>query len=131
MEKCALKFFKMLEEILYRYNFPRYKRTLDNFNAYSKSLNDLCGDEIEVFLKISDNQVVEISYQSKCCTICQGVVEILIDNIINKKLDEIKFLDTNYLKSLIGEDIIKVRTKCALIGLETIKKAIYEYERNS
>jgi nitrogen fixation NifU-like protein len=129
--KEYFKIFKLLEEILYRYNFPKYKRKLKNFNAFAKSVNELCGDTIEIYLEILEDKILDIGYEGKCCTISQGVLEILIDKILNETISDIKKLDVNYLNDLIGENIIKVRTKCALIGLETIKKAIEKYEGNS
>jgi len=118
----------MLEIILERYNFPIHKKKLNNFNAYSESINEFCGDRVEVFLRIENNRILEIGYDGKCCTICQGVIEILIDELINKDIEYVKNFK---IENLIDTNIIKVRTKCSLIGLETIKKAIYEYERNS
>ncbi len=121
----------MLEIILSRYNFPHYKRKLIEFNAYAKRENDFCGDRVEVFLKIVDDKILEIGYDGKCCTISQGVLEILIDNLLNRRIDEVKDLDVDYLRSIVGDEIIKIRTRCALFGLEVIKSAIYEYERSA
>ncbi len=121
----------MLEIILSRYNFPYYKKKLNEFNAYAKKINEFCGDRIEVFLKIVDNKILEVGYDGKCCTISQGVLEILIDNILNKTVNEVKNLNVDYLRSIVGDEIIKIRTKCALFGLSAIKEALYEYERGA
>lgn len=120
----------MLEIILDRYEFPNYKRKLRDFNAYSKNFSDFCSDFIEVFLKIEENKILDIGYDGKLCTISQGVIEIVIDRIINKSIDEIKSFSIDDIKELIGEETLKIRTRCCLIGIETIKNAIIEYERN-
>ena len=120
----------MLEIILNKYEFPNYKKRLNDFNAYSKNFSDVCGDFIEVFLKIEKDKILDIGYDGKLCTISQGVIEMIIDSIINKSVDEVKKFSLDDIKALIGEEILKIRTKCCLIGIETIKNAIIEYERN-
>jgi nitrogen fixation NifU-like protein len=120
----------LLEIILNKYEFPNYKKRLNDFNAYSKNFNSFCGDFIEVFLKIEKDKILDIGYDGKLCTISQGVIEMIIDSIINKSIDEVKKFSLDDMKALIGEEILKIRTKCCLIGIETIKNAIIEYERN-
>ncbi|MEO0223613.1 MAG: iron-sulfur cluster assembly scaffold protein [candidate division WOR-3 bacterium] len=124
------KILLLLEIILNRYEFPNYKRKLNVFNAYSKNFSDFCGDFIEVFLKIEEDRILDIGYDGKLCTISQGVVEIIIDRIINKSIYEVKKFSINDIEELVGQEILKIRTKCCLIGIETIKNAISEYERN-
>ena len=126
----SFKILFLLELILNRYEFPNYKRKLNVFNAYSRNFSDFCGDFIEVFLKIEENRILDIGYDGKLCTISQGVVEIIIDRIIGKTIYEVKKISLEDIKELIGEEILKIRTKCCLIGIETIKNAITEYERN-
>ena len=120
----------MLEIILNKYEFPNYKKRLNDFNAYSKNFSDVCSDFIEVFLKIEKDKILDIGYDGKLCTISQGVIEMIIDSIINKSVDEVKKFSLDDIKALIGEEILKIRTKCCLIGIETIKNAIIEYEGN-
>jgi nitrogen fixation NifU-like protein len=120
----------LLEIILNKYEFPNYKKRLNDFNAYSKNFNSFCSDFIEVFLKIEKDKILDIGYDGKLCTISQGVIEMIIDSIINKSIDEVKKFSLDDIKALIGEEILKIRTKCCLIGIETIKNAIIEYERN-
>jgi len=120
----------LLEIILNKYEFPNYKRKLNVFNAYSKNFSDFCSDFIEVFLKIEGGKILDIGYEGKLCTISQGVIEIVIDRIINKSIEEVKRFSIDDIKELIGEEILKIRTKCCLIGIEAIRNAIIEYERN-
>ncbi|MCS7245858.1 MAG: iron-sulfur cluster assembly scaffold protein [candidate division WOR-3 bacterium] len=121
----------MIEIIINRYSFPVYKGKITNYNVSAVSINELCGDIVEVFLDIRDNKLVSVGYEGRCCTISQGVLEIVIDRIIGKSLYEIKRFDIKELESLIGKELLSVRTKCALIGIETIKKAISKYEGSS
>lgn len=121
----------MIEIIVSRYNSPLHKGKIKNYNASAISINELCGDVVEIFLDIRDNKLVSIGYEGKCCTVSQGVLEIVIDRIIGKDISEIKEFDIEDLEALIGKDLLSIRTKCALIGIETIKKAIGKYEGSS
>ena len=44
---------------------------IKDFTHYSKQRNSLCGDQIEITLKIKDNVIKDIGYQSKACIYCK------------------------------------------------------------
>lgn len=121
----------LIEIIISRCNSPLYKGKIKNYNASAISVNELCGDIVEVFIDINDGKLVSVGYEGKCCTVSQGVLEVVIDRIIGKEISEIKKFGIEDLEALIGKELLNIRTKCALIGIETIKKAIDNYERNS
>ena len=46
------------ETILELYRNPLNKKIVEEFNAYQKENNPLCGDEIELFLKFRFNKYI-------------------------------------------------------------------------
>tara|TARA_B100000700_G_C15033160_1_gene851532 strand:- start:189 stop:587 length:399 start_codon:yes stop_codon:yes gene_type:complete len=56
----------------------------------SRQKNPLCGDEMEISLKIKNNKIIEFGYQSKSCIYCQATVSLLSRKCINKPLKKIK-----------------------------------------
>ena len=74
-------------------------RSVKNYSHKLKHKNSICGDEIEITLKIRDKKILDFGYQTKSCIYCQASASLLSRKSKNKKINEInKFLDTaNFL----------------------------------
>ena len=54
--------------------------------------NVICGDQMEISLKVKENKIVDFGYQCKSCIYCQASVSLLSRNSINKSTIKIKSL---------------------------------------
>ena len=52
----------------------------------SKLKNSICGDQMEISLKVVKDNIVDFGYQCKSCVYCQASVSLLSKNTLNKKL---------------------------------------------
>ncbi len=77
-------------EILKIASDTKNHKKLDNCTHKSKYKNPLCGDEMEVGVKISKNKILDFAYQCKSCIYCQASVSFLSKYSLNKKVDSIK-----------------------------------------
>jgi len=64
------------------------QKKLSNFTHNPKAKNPLCGDEIQLFLKINKGKINGISYQGKNCVYCQASANLLSKNSNGKKVEE-------------------------------------------
>ena len=67
-------------------------KILTNFSHSSKQKNPLCGDEMLISLKISNNKILDFAYQCKSCIYCQASVSVLSRVSINNTIDKIREL---------------------------------------
>ena len=56
----------------------------------SKLKNPICGDEMQISVKIDKNNIVDFGYQCKSCVYCQASVSLLSKNSINKSTENVK-----------------------------------------
>jgi nitrogen fixation NifU-like protein len=113
--------------ILDYYRNPRNFGDLPNPDVRAKDSNPLCGDIIEIQLKIKDNRVEDVRFKGKGCAISQASVSMLTETVKGKTLDEIKGLGKSDVLSLLGIDPGPTRIKCALLGLKVMKLGVYGY----
>jgi nitrogen fixation NifU-like protein len=77
-------------------------KILDDCTHKSKEKNPLCGDEMEVSVKVSKNKILDFAYQCKSCIYCQASVSVLSKFSINKNIsyinEIISFADTVFQK---------------------------------
>ena len=78
-------------------------KTLTNFSHSSKQKNPLCGDEMLISLKVSNNKILDFAYQCKSCIYCQASVSVLSRVSINNKIDKIKKL-VSFTETFFSDD---------------------------
>ena len=67
-------------------------KIVKNFTHLAKDKNPICGDEMEITLRIADDKIIDFGYQSKSCIYCQASASLLSINIKNKKTKIVKQL---------------------------------------
>ncbi len=115
------------EIILDYYRNPRNFGDLQNPDVRAKDSNPLCGDIIEMQLKIKDGKIEDLRFKGKGCAISQASASMLTELAKGKSLEEIKALGKSDVLNLLGIDPGPTRIKCALLGLKVIKLGVYGY----
>jgi nitrogen fixation protein NifU and related proteins len=120
--------------IVEHYKNPLNKGKLLNPSVVVEDANPLCGDTIEVYLKIksdANNDVLEdVSFEGKGCALSIATASLLFEEIKNKSLLDIKKLTREDVFALLGIDVSPARVKCVMLSLSAVKKAIFNYELN-
>lgn len=114
------------EQIIERYKSPQYRGHLDPHDIQFEDDNPLCGDHIEITLRLNgSNKVTEAAFDGKGCAISQASADLLVESIHGKSLDEVKAMKKDDLLELLGIDLGPVRLKCALLSLKVLKAGVY------
>jgi nitrogen fixation NifU-like protein len=113
--------------ILDYYRNPRNFGDLSNPDVRVKDSNPLCGDVVEMQLKINNGKVEDVRFKGKGCAISQASASMLTEVIKGKTLDEIKAISKADILNLLGIDPGPTRIKCALLGLKVAKLGVYGY----
>ena len=147
------------EIILDHYRTPRNRGELPTPPAVlSEGYNPLCGDEIQVYLVVSDGVVEDIKIGGQGCSISQSSASMMAAAVKGKTIDEVRDLTKAFKammsiheSSLDGEDgapepddvpdvklgdlealrgVVKfpVRIKCATLAWNTLGQGIDEVE---
>ena len=138
----------MLEElyqeiILDHYRRPRNKGKAEPADFVAREYNPLCGDEIEVTVKLTDGKIGDIKFDGHGCSISQASASIMTQKLLGKTLKEAEIVITEFLQMMRGEipfggkelgdlkaleGVLKfpVRVKCATLAWHTTQKGIEE-----
>ena len=113
--------------ILDYYRNPRNFGDLADADVRAKDSNPLCGDIIEMQLKINDGKIDDVRFKGKGCAISQASASMLTEVIKGRSLDDVKAMGKSNVLELMGIDPGPTRIKCALLGLKVVKLAVYGY----
>lgn len=111
------------ERVLRYYEFPPNKGKI-KADFHAKLNNPLCGDEIEVFVKTDGKgKITEISFEGQGCAISQASASMLLEKLEGKNVSQAKHTKEEDVLKMLG-GVTPARFKCALLGLEAVKKAL-------
>ncbi|MDG6909747.1 MAG: SUF system NifU family Fe-S cluster assembly protein [Nitrososphaerota archaeon] len=117
------------EVILDYYRNPRNFGKLEKFDIDAHDTNPLCGDEIEMQIRVGDGQKIEeIKFTGKGCAISQASASMLTELAKGKQLDWVREVAKDDVFKMLGNpDLGPSRVKCALLGMKVLKTGVYGY----
>ena len=120
------------EVIIEHYKNPLYRGKLDPHDISFADNNPLCGDHIQIDLRVGANGIVtDARFDGHGCAISQASADLLLESIIGKSLEEVKKLNKESVLELLGIDLGPVRLKCALLSLKVLKAGVYGLRESS
>lgn len=131
------------EVILDHYRAPRNKGRLDPHDVALERNNPLCGDEIELFVKLDGDTVEGIAFEGKGCSISQASASMMTEKLQGLSAKDARGVAESIKRMMAGEEegdmdqlgdlvslkgVVKypVRIKCALLGWNTLLEALDE-----
>ena len=117
------------ELILDYYRSPRNYGKLEKFDIDAHDTNPLCGDEIEMQIRVGEGRrIEEIKFFGKGCAISQAAASMLTELAKGKPLDWVKQVSKEDVFKMLGNpDLGPSRVKCALLGMKVLKTGVYGY----
>jgi nitrogen fixation NifU-like protein len=114
------------ENILDHYKHPHNHGLLDEADALAEGQNPLCGDEVTVSLRFSEDgeTITDVGFEGRGCAVSQASTSMLTDLIKGKSVAEVAALPTTELLDEVGIPLTPVRMKCAILGLGVVKVAL-------
>ncbi len=114
------------DNIIDHYKNPQYRGHLDPNTIMFEDDNPLCGDHIEITLRVDETgKVTDGRFEGKGCAISQATADLLIESVIGRNMEEVKSLSKQDVLDLLGIELGPVRIKCALLPLKVLKAGAY------
>ena len=114
------------QNIIDHYKYPRNKKVLDLYDVKVEEYNTLCGDKVAFYILLDKKKtkIKDISFTGEGCAISQATASMLTEILKGAKLSELKKLDFDFIKRLLGVEINPARSKCALLAVTALQKLL-------
>jgi nitrogen fixation NifU-like protein len=114
-------FGDLYQEIVMDHNRrPRNYGSLKEPTSSTDGYNPLCGDEVTVFLRLEDDKVTEISFESEGCAISRSSASMMTEEIKGKSVvDAVKVFEA--FRSLLTQDQLDDQQTEILGDLEVLR----------
>ena len=126
------------EIVLDHYRRPRHRGELKNADLKEHLLNPLCGDEVTVYARFQGDELSEVSFTGRGCSISQASASMLTERLSGKSREKAKgeleaFLemmrteeneDLGDLVALKGIIQTPNRIRCATLAWNALKQGL-------
>ena len=115
----------MIEEermnmIMDHYDNPRNFGAMDGPTVTLRGGNPNCGDSINIYLRVAGGVIEDISFDGRGCIISQATTSLLSEFVKGKTVEHVGKLDSDYLRELVGKEVLVTRPRCSRLALETL-----------
>jgi len=115
------------EKVMDHFQNPRNVGVIEDADGVGKVGNPVCGDMMTFYIKVNDNRLTDIKFQTFGCGAAIAVSSIVTEMAMGKTLDEaMKITNRSVAKELGG--LPKNKLHCSNLGADALHKAIENYK---
>ena len=129
------------ELLIDHFRRPRNQGAVSDATHHLQGLNPVCGDEIELDVRLSGETLAEMAFRGQGCSISQASASMMTERLKGKDLGEagrvLRLMramlvegqepderELGDLASLQGVAKLPVRVKCAMLGWNVLEKGL-------
>jgi nitrogen fixation NifU-like protein len=111
------------EELLEHYREPRHWGITAG-GKVGREVNELCGDEVVIQVKMKGGVVQEMRFEGQGCAISTAAGSVVSELVEGKTGEEIKQLGLAQIEGKLGIRLPPRRIVCALLVLKAVQKVL-------
>jgi len=111
-----------------RFRNPKFAGEIKNPDAVGQVGNVKCGDVMKIFLKVKDDKVKDIKFQTYGCIAAIAASDAMCELVKGKTLTAALKLTAKDITKKLG-DLPNIKVHCSILGTKALKDAIENYKK--
>ena len=117
------------QKVIRCFQNPKFTGEIKNADAVGRVGNVLCGDIMEVYLKVKDNIIKDIKFLTYGCIAAIAASDTMCKLAKGKTIEEASKIKAEDIVKELGE-LPPIKVHCSILGMKALKKAIENYQKN-
>jgi nitrogen fixation protein NifU and related proteins len=114
-------------KVLEHFRHPHNQGEMKDCDAVGQEGNPVCGDVMKIYLKIKNNIIEDVKFETLGCAAAIAVSSDLTDMVKGKTLDEALAITKDDVVNDLG-GLPPVKVHCSMLGVDALHQAIKNYE---
>ncbi len=116
------------KKVIEHFQNPHNQGEIKDADVVGEKGNPACGDVMRIYLKVEDNIIKDIKFQTFGCAAAIAVTSSLTDLVKGKTLEEASALTKNDIVEDLG-GLPAPKIHCSMLGVDALHEAIEEYRK--
>lgn len=115
------------EKLMEHFRNPKNMGKIENADGVGKVGNPVCGDVMHLYIKVKDNRIEDIKFETFGCAAAIGTSSMITELAKGKTIEEaMKIENKDIVESLDGLPPVKLH--CSVLAADALKAAIKDYQ---
>lgn len=114
------------QETFDRFKNPTFAGAMKDADAVGEVGNFKCGDVMKIYLKIKDDIISEVSFETYGCVAAIASTDMMCELVKGKNLDEAYNMGNKPIVNGL-KDVPAVKVHCSILGMRALRAAIDKY----
>lgn len=115
------------KKVIDHFKNPHNQGEIKDADAVGQAGNPVCGDVMKIYLKVKDDKIADVKFETLGCAAAIAVSSSLTDLVKGKTLDEALAVTKDKIVEDLG-GLPPVKIHCSMLGVEALHEAIKEYK---
>lgn len=113
--------------VLEHFSNPRNVGTIPDADGIGLEGNPICGDLMKIFIKINDNRIEDIKFQTFGCGAAIATSSMVTEMVKGKTIDEAMEISNRAVAQALG-GLPPAKMHCSNLAADALHKAIEDYK---
>jgi nitrogen fixation NifU-like protein len=114
------------EKVMEHFRNPRNVGDMDNPNGIGHVGNPICGDIMELYIKVDDNVISDAKFKTFGCGAAIATSSMVTEMVKGKTIEEALAISNRAVAEALG-GLPSVKMHCSVLAEEALKSAIDDY----
>lgn len=116
------------EKVMDHFNNPRNLGDIENADGVGKAGNPVCGDIMNLYIKVEDNRIAEAKFKTFGCGAAIATSSMVTEMVKGKTIEEaLQISNRAVAEALDGLPPIKMH--CSVLAEEALRSAIDDFHK--
>lgn len=118
------------KKALQHFKKPKNFGIIKNADGIGRAGNPVCGDVMEVYIKVNKGKIKDCKFRTYGCVAAIAASDVLCELCKGKTIKQAKKITAKQISDYLGK-LPTIKLHCSVLGRETLKKAIEDYEKRN
>ena len=114
------------DQLMEHFRNPKNMGRMKNPDGVGKVGNPVCGDVMYLYIKVKDNRVADIRWETFGCAAAIGTSSIITELAKGKTLEEAEKITKQDVADALG-GLPPIKMHCSVLSTDALKEAIEDY----
>lgn len=114
--------------VMDHFTHPRNMGEMDDPDGVGEATNPVCGDTLRLFIKVSDNRIVDVRFLTFGCAAAIASSSITTEMIKGKTLDEVLGISDQDVVDALG-GLPPAKLHCSILAEKALNAAVSDYRK--